>query len=83
MEQSQLKSLEKQICSLNDAPGSKQNRLAMREAILGMHELLKGAETVKEYSKIESALDASLGLLRLKYRDTVPLEYVNLPKEIP
>lgn len=80
MEKKQLKELEKQIVFLYKGPNSEDNRLAMREAILGIHELLCETKTVKGYSQIENTLDDSRGLLRLKYRDYVSLDFVPLPK---
>ena len=79
MEQNSLQELEKRLCTLNKEPESEENRLAMREIIEGIHGLIKDAKTVPEYSKYEDSLDTAMGLLRLKYRDFVPLDYVPLP----
>ncbi len=75
-----LDDLEKRIVNLYDVPNSEENRLEMRKAIREIHGYLKSAQSVNDSNKARLTLNTSRGLLRIKYRDYVSLDFVPTPR---
>ena len=77
---SNLKEYENNLCSLINGEETDENRIQIIENTRGLYGMLRNAKNNDEYDIVEKTLNASRGLLRMKYRDTLSLDFVPPPR---